>query len=182
MRLAITTEDGQSLEGGILSLLQRVSSALSHAGPEMSEVLQDETREHISQRFSGSKHWVPKKVQAEAGRTEGESVTVGSAAVNIPGATRAYHDVVIRPVARKFITIPLHASAYGVSPHDVPELFPLTTKSGKKFLAKIDGNALTFMWLLTKRAFQPQDKSIMPADESLASALLERISARITKD
>ena len=71
----------------------------------------------------------------------------------MPGASRAYHDVTIRPVKRKAITIPVHQAAYGKKPTDVSGLFVYKSKNGSAFLAKSEGKELQLLWLLSKRAF-----------------------------
>lgn len=84
-------------------------------------------------------------------RAEGRAE--GSAEVAIPGASRAYHDVTIKPVNRQAITIPLHQAAFGKKPSDVSGLFVVKSKNGHAFLAKNEGKELQLMWLLAKRAF-----------------------------
>lgn len=118
----------------------------------MSGVLESETRSHLSHRFPGSRHYDPKKVNAQPGEKLADGA-VGKADVEIPGAGRAYHDVLIRPVNRKFLTIPLHQAAYGKKPADFSGLFVLTSKAGKKFLAKQSGSSVALIWLLAKKAF-----------------------------
>ena len=71
----------------------------------------------------------------------------------MPGASRAYHDVTIRPVNRKAIPIPVHQAAYGKKPADVYGLFVYKSKNGSAFLAKSEGKELQLLWLLSKRAF-----------------------------
>lgn len=77
----------------------------------------------------------------------------GSAAVAIPGAARAYHDITIRPVSRQFITIPMHSHAYGKKPAEEAGMFVWTSKNGNAFLAKNEGRELRLMWLLAREAF-----------------------------
>ena len=77
----------------------------------------------------------------------------GQADVNVAGASRAYHDITITPTSRQALTIPMHQSAYGKSPREVPGLFVLKAKSGSAFLAKHEGKQLVLMWLLAKKAF-----------------------------
>lgn len=115
----------------------------------MSEALQDVTREHFRVRFPDSRHWDPSKVSAQPAKG-----SEGSADVSVPGASRAYHDVTIKPVMRQAITIPMHSSAYGKKPSEVPDLFVWKSKkSGSAFLAKSEGKELILMWLLAKQAF-----------------------------
>lgn len=147
----------------------------------MSGALEAATRDHFTSRFPGSSHYSPKKVNAQPGEKLADGA-IGKADVDVPGASRAYHDITIRPVNRKFITIPLHQAAYGKKASDISGMFVLTSKAGKKFLAKKQGSAITLLWLLAKQAFQPQDSTIMPSDESLASSLLAKVAAEVKSE
>ena len=118
----------------------------------MSKELESQTRDHFRERFPGSKHYDPGKVNAQQGKKTSTGPE-GKADIEVPGAGRAYHDVTIRPVNRKAITIPMHQAAYGKKPSDVPGLFVYRSKSGSAFLAKSEGKELQLLWLLAKRAF-----------------------------
>lgn len=118
----------------------------------MSRELQDKVREHLKERFPGSSHWDPSKVSMQLGRKTADGAE-GGVDVAIPGASRAYHDVAIKPVSRQAITIPLHQAAFGKKPADVSGLFVVKSKSGSAFLAKNEGKELQLLWLLAKSAF-----------------------------
>ena len=54
--------------------------------------------------------------------------------IDVPGVTRAYHDITIVPRIRKALTIPMHKAAYGKAAGSFNDLFVLTKKDGKAFL------------------------------------------------
>lgn len=63
-------------------------------------------------------------------------VSSGEINIDVPGVTRAYHDVLIRPRVRKALTIPIHRASYGKKAADFNNLFPVKRKvDGKMFLA-----------------------------------------------
>ena len=57
----------------------------------------------VQKRYPTSKHYDPNKVNSERGVG-----LIGITNVDIPGASRAYHDINIRPVRAKMLTIPMH--------------------------------------------------------------------------
>ena len=179
MRLVIQTRDGNTPMHGIKSILDKVLGLINSSGDAMSKELESQTRDHFRERFPGSSHYDPSKVSAQQGKNTG-SGPEGKADIDVPGAGRAYHDVTIRPVSRKAITIPVHQAAYGKKPADVPGLFVYRSKSGSAFLARSEGKELQLLWLLAKRAFQRQDSTIMPEDGSLATSIFSRISSGIS--
>ena len=106
---------------------------------------------HYQNRFPGSTHYDPDKI------TEGESKmsvngATGESIINIPGFSRAWHDITIRPVNAKMLAIPIHREAYGKSPKQFDNLFGIR---GKKVLFKNDNGTLVGMFALANSAFQP---------------------------
>ena len=99
----------------------------------------------VQKRYPNSKHWDPNKV------TNGKSIGLeGTTNVDIEGAGRAYHDVIIRPVRAKMLTIPMHSDAFHHSARDFNDLFK---PKGKNILARnVNGN-LVAMFALAKSAF-----------------------------
>lgn len=179
MRLVIQTRDGNTPMQGIKSILDKVLGLINSSGDAMSKELESQTRDHFRDRFPGSSHYDPSKVNARQGKKTSTGPE-GAADIDVPGASRAYHDVTIRPVNRKAITIPMHQAAYGKKPADVPGLFVYRSKSGSAFLARSEGKELQLLWILAKRAFQRQDSTIMPEDGSLAASIFSRISKSIS--
>lgn len=125
----------------------------------------------VQQRYPDSKHWDPNKV------TQGDSLgVIGTTNVNIPGAGRAYHDVVIKPVHARVLTIPIHQSAFGKKASDFPDLFK---PKGKNILARNVNGELVAMFALAKSAFQKKDSSLMPPDEHLAGGIFRALTTKI---
>lgn len=130
-------------------------------------------KEHISKRYPGSKHWDPNKVRnGDSSKRNGETI------VNIPGAGRAYHDVTIKPIRAKCLTIPIHQSAYGKKAADFNDLFKVKDKN---ILARIENGSLIAMFALAKSAFQKQDKTLMPSDDTLSDNIFKALSPIIDK-
>ena len=125
----------------------------------------------VQQRYPNSQHWDPNKV------TQGDSLgVIGTTNVDIPGASRAYHDVVIKPVRARHLTIPIHQIAYGKKVSDFNDLFK---PKGKNILARnVNGN-LVAMFALATSAFQKKDSSLMPPDEHLAGGIFRAITSKI---
>ena len=94
----------------------------------------------------------------------------------MPGVSRAYHDVDIRPKIRQALTIPMHREAFGRSAADFDDLFVVKKKDGKAFLASNDGGNLTMMFFLAKSAHQRRDSRIMPSDSEMATVAMSRLS------
>lgn len=91
--------------------------------------------------------------------------------------TRAYHDLDIRPKRAKHLAIPMHRSAYGLSPREVDGLFYVKNKRGTEMLAKIQNGALAVMYILKDHVHQGRDTRLMPSDETLADNICARVWA-----
>ena len=125
----------------------------------------------VQQRYPNSQHWDPNKV------TQGDSLgVIGTTNVDIPGAGRAYHDVVIKPVRSRHLTIPIHQIAYGKKVSDFNDLFK---PKGKNILARNVNGQLVAMFALATSAFQKKDSSLMPPDEHLAGGVFRAITSKI---
>lgn len=75
---------------------------MQNVGKTISTALTETTRRHVETIYPGSSHWNPDKI------TPGNSTsTTGETNIDIPGASRAYHDIDIFPKYRKFLTIPI---------------------------------------------------------------------------
>ena len=125
----------------------------------------------VQQRYPNSQHWDPNKVTSDKG-VGLEGITN----VDIEGAGRAYHDVTIRPVRARHLTIPMHQSAYGKKVSDFNDLFK---PKGKNILARNVNGELVAMFALAKSAFQKKDSSLMPPDEHLAGDIFRAITSKI---
>ena len=125
----------------------------------------------VQQRYPNSKHWDPNKV------TNGKSIGLeGITNVDIEGAGRAYHDVIIRPVRAKMLTIPMHSDAFHHSVRDFNDLFK---PKGKNILARNVNGQLVAMFALAKSAFQKQDSSLMPTDDNLAGGIFKALCQKL---
>ena len=99
----------------------------------------------VQQRYPGSKHYDQSKVN------QGDSLgIIGTVNVDIPGISRAYQDVTIRPIRARALTIPIHQSAYGKKAADFNDLFK---PKGKNILARNVGGTLVAMFALSQSAF-----------------------------
>ena len=137
----------------------------------MSDSMTSTIKEHISKRYPGSKHWDPNKVKnGSSSKLNGETI------VDIESAGRAYHDVTIRPIHAKNLTIPIHQSAYGKKVSDFNDLFK---PKGKNILARNVNGQLVAMFALAKSAFQKQDSSLMPTDDNLASGIFRALCQKL---
>ena len=172
MTILIQTTDNKPIEQGISAILKRVADQLNRdSGKIASESMTKAVKNWVQQRYPNSQHWDPNKV------TQGDSFgVIGTTNVDIPGAGRAYHDVVIKPVHARMLTIPLHQSAFGKKASDFPDLFK---PKGKNILARnVNGN-LVAMFALAKSAFQKKDSSLMPPDEHLSGGIFRASTAKI---
>lgn len=132
---------------------------------------------HIKNRYPGSAHWNPKKVTFSGNYNE------GNVDIDIPGASRAYHDIDIYPVRAQSLAIPLHRAAYGLGPKDVQGLFKVP---GRNVLAVQNGElGLTFMYALSRHVHQSRDASLLPSDDTLldtaSTAVMLHIDSELTK-
>ena len=172
MTIRIQTADGRSIEQGISAVLSRVVDKLNRqSGKIAAESMTKSVKNWVQQRYPGSKHYDPSKVN------QGDSLgVIGTVNVNIAGAGRAYHDVTIRPTHARHLTIPIHQSAYGKKVSDFNDLFK---PKGKNILARnVNGN-LVAMFALAKSAFQKQDSSLMPTDDNLASGIFKALCQKL---
>lgn len=170
--IVLVTRDGKPLEEGLSIMFKRIVDQLnSKSGDIASDVMTNSVKNWVTQRYPGSKHWDPNKV------TKGDSLgTLGTTNIDIPGAARAYTDITIKPVSAKYLTIPIHSSAYGKKVTDFNDLFK---PKGKNILAKNEGGQLVAMFALAKSAFQKKDSSLLPPDEHLANGIFKSLISKI---
>lgn len=118
----------------------------------------------MSSRYPTSQHWDTKKIVEGSSRSS-TVTSEGSIDVNIPGASRAWHDVTIRPVFAKHLAIPMHSAAYGKKPRDFNDLFKV---KGKNALFQRHGSGIVALFALADEAHQKKDETLMPSDETFA--------------
>ena len=172
MTILIQTTDNKPIEQGISAILKRVVDQLNRdSGKIASESMTKSVKNWVQQRYPNSQHWDPNKV------TKGDSLgVIGTTNVDIPGARRAYHDVVIKPVRARHLTIPIHQIAYGKKVSDFNDLFK---PKGKNILARNVNGELVAMFALATSAFQKKDSSLMPPDEHLAGGIFRALTSKI---
>ena len=134
--------------------------------------MSDAIKAHFRFQFPGSSHYDPKKVNP----SNDSHLNEGVVDVDVPGVSRAYHDIDIIPRNRQYLTIPMHREAFGKKAPDFNDLFVVKKKDGKAFLAKNDGGNLSMMFFLAKHVHQRMDTSIMPTDNELVSVAMSRLS------
>ena len=162
------------LAEGIQSGLNNVQASF---GGLISKVLEDETRRHVSERYPGSEHWDPDKVSASASESTGQT-SRGSVEIDVAGASRAYHDVTIRPKNAECLAIPIHSTAKGKSPRDFDDLFK---PKGKNVLMRRQDTGIVAMFALAEQAFQKRDATLLPTDERYAETIGERFFQELDK-
>lgn len=160
-----------NLSNEIFKKLNKLINVINKdSGKIFSRTITQHIKKHIKARFANSKHWNPNKV------TELKSSNLtGGSSVNIAGATRAYHDITIKPKFAKMLSIPLHKSAFGKSPRQFNNLFPVKTKNNLFLAIKNSNNKLAFMYVLKDVVHQKRDKSLLPKDEVLIDASISKI-------
>lgn len=172
MTIRIQTQSGQPIEYGLKSIFNRILDNISRDFSGIaSDTMTNSVKNWVQQRYPNSKHWEPNKVTSDKG-VGLEGITN----VDIPGAGRAYHDVVIRPVRAKMLTIPMHSDAFHHSARDFNDLFK---PKGKNILARNVNGQLVAMFALAKSAFQKKDSSLMPTDENLASGIFKALCQKL---
>ena len=172
MTIRIQTQSGQPIEYGLKSIFARILDNISRDFSGIaSNTMTSSVKNCVQKRYPNSKHWDPNKV------TNGKSIGLeGTTNIDIEGASKAYHDVIIRPVRAKMLTIPMHSDAFHHSARDFNDLFK---PKGKNILARnVNGN-LVAMFALAKSAFQKQDSSLMPTDDNLAGGIFKALCQKL---
>ena len=164
------------------SLLRAAGTSLAKRIRQHMRLL-NRTRHSALSGGKSSNHFSPDKVSEPT--VSQDAVTV---AVDIPGITRAYHDIDIYPKEANALAIPLHASAYGISPRENND-----RGTYKLFRIKKDGvpgnvlyrnasdeeGGLIPMYALTKHVHQVRDPSLMPTNKTMTDEALKGAVAAI---
>lgn len=115
MAIAIVDQGGATPRQAVHALLERVVAKLrSQSGRQMQLGIAAVIRRHFASKYPGSRHYAPKNVKL--GQASGAT---GEVVVDVPGVTRAYHDVLIKPKTAKKLKIPLHRQAFGAPEEDL---------------------------------------------------------------
>lgn len=109
--------------------------------------------------------------------------------VPIPGITRAFHDLHIRPRTAKALTIPINAVAYGMRAPELAargwSLFTLPAREGPGagilFGRRAGARSTVALYLLRESADVPQDRGLMPSDEEMGEALAYGVQMEIER-
>ena len=176
MTLNITDRSGQPIDQAITKMLSRIESRLQKAGSAISNSLTQTTRRHFETIYPGSKHYSPDKVNpGNSTSTSGETL------IDVPGVTRAYHDIDIVPKFRKYLTIPISAKSYGRKSSEFSDTFVAFKKGGMSGLVgqKTDSGSVVWLYRLVKHVHQSQDSRILPSDDTYATDIFGRISANL---
>lgn len=136
------------------------------------------TRHDTASRLGASPtgHYDSNKVYA--GNIDGNTADV---VVAIPGINRAYQDVDIFPVNAKALTIPLHSTAYGMRVSELKSRgIKVFRPKGTNVLGmKDEGGNFTALYALCSSVHQPQDRTLMPDDETMLEATREGMVAYV---
>jgi len=166
-----------------------MNSLLRAAGTSLAKRIRQHMRLLNRSRHSAlsggksSNHFSPDKV-SEPTVTQ-DAVTV---AVDIPGITRAYHDIDIYPKEANALAIPLHESAYGISPREnndrgTYKLFRInkagSTEKGNVLYRNDEGGGLIAMYALTQHVHQVQDPTLMPSNQELTESAIEGLQSAL---
>lgn len=147
----IVDSAGRDLHEAAASRLHEILSRINNSGKAISDGLLWTTRNHFKRIYPGSSHYNPDKVQPDE-TSNGENPSA-SVTIDVPGVTRAYHDMHIRPKFRKHLSIPIHRSSYGKPPRDFNDLIFIQKKNGTKLLAEKVGTGLVFLFTLKSYVF-----------------------------
>lgn len=167
-------------------------ATLEGAGREMHRVVGaavlEKVRDHIAQ-MSVSRHKTANRLGATPtryfedapGRTVLESVSESEAVVavkNTIGLIRAYKDLDIKPVRKKWLTIPVHRVAYGKSVGQLRDEGHKIFRLGKKnVLAEATGERgkVRPLFALSKHTVVPQDEGLLPQTPELQKTVEEAV-------
>jgi hypothetical protein len=163
------------------------------AGEELAGTVQDHVR-----AASSSRH----RTASRLGATPTGHLSEGAAnirmeedggkavvTVPIPGITRAFGDLHIRPKDKKWLTIPINAVAYGVRAPEMQDdgwqLFSVQSKKkpGTRILFGREAGAKSALalYLLRDEVDVPQDRGLMPSEEEMGEALAIGVSDEIER-
>ena len=170
LKLSFYCKDGLSLTEEIQNVLKRFTSLLG-SSEEISNGLKDVTTSYLLERQPTQTHWKFSKVVSKGSTMPNP----GSIEINIPGASRAFHDLDIRPVEASVLTIPVNKEAEGKRAREFNDLFFFKTKNGKSFLGKVVNGSLTSFFLLVKHVHQKQDRTLLPSDDKWCSGCCSRM-------
>ena len=177
MTINITDRFGNSIDYAISKMLSRINSKLKNSGSTISNSLTQTTRRHFETIYPGSKHYSPDKVNPGS-----SSSITGETVIDVPGVSRAYHDIDIVPKFRKYLTIPISTQSYGRKSSEFNNTFITFKKDGRTGLIgqKSDTGSVVWLYRIVKHVHQNQDSNILPSDDTYATNIFGRISANLS--
>lgn len=191
--LTVTVETPENISKLSEKLLGNMESVYRNAGVRLARCIRNHMRLLASTRHDTANklgatptgHFKASDVLPPNATNADVSVTVTT-----PGISRAYHDIDIDPVNGQFLTIPLHADAYGLSAREYSErygkLFRInqkgSTEKGKVLYTKdaLNGKPIP-MYALTAHVHQVRDPSLMPTNAKMTEEAIEGALAAIKK-
>ena len=191
--LTVTVETPENISKLSEKLLGNMESVYRNAGVRLARCIRNHLRLLASTRHDTANklgatptgHFRASDVLPPNATNSDVSVTVTT-----PGISRAYHDIDIDPVNGQFLTIPLHADAYGLSAREYSErygkLFRInqkgSTEKGKVLYTKdvLNGKPIP-MYALTAHVHQVRDPSLMPTNAKMTEEAIEGALAAIKK-
>lgn len=181
LQIKVTLPDSLKGAGKIQKIQDSKESILDKGGEALAILIRNWMRQLESSRSKhNSGHFSPSKVHDPI--VDGDTVGVP---IYVPGITRALHDIVINPKEAKALAIPLHESAYGMSPRGYTDRHPkgspeaLFKPKGKDYLARNDNGNLVVMYLLRKEVHQKQDRTLLPPAEEMSNTALKAIHGAV---
>lgn len=191
--LTVTVETPENISKLSEKLLGNMESVYRNAGVRLARCIRNwirllaSTRHDTANKLGATPtgHFKASDVLPPNATNSDVSVTVTT-----PGISRAYHDIDIDPVNGQFLTIPLHADAYGLSAREYSErygkLFRInqkgSTEKGKVLYTKdvLNGKPIP-MYALTAHVHQVRDPSLMPTNAKMTEEAIEGALAAIKK-
>ena len=80
-------------------------------------------------------------------------IAQGSISIDVPGISRAFHSITIRPKSKKRLAIPIYKSAFGKKPSSFKDAFVVKSKNGSLFLARKSRGKLIRLFSLVLEAY-----------------------------
>jgi len=132
---------------------------------------------------------VPTGHLAKASERMTQSHDSEGGAVNIfsPGFKRVFESFTVFPRVAKALTIPIHPLAYGKSVYELQPMvgYGIFRPKDTNILAYSEGDKLVPLYILVKKAFIKQDRSLLPDDSVLQgevkAGILSGIQAALAK-
>ncbi len=176
----ITIPDMEALDrvdANMESVYRNAGEYLARCIRNHMRMLNETRRSPLNATGRSSNHFSPDKVLEPVVNNNSATVEVA-----IPGITRAYHDIDIYPKEANALAIPLHYTAYGMSPREnndrgIYKLFRIykkgTKEKGNVLFRNGEDGSLIPMYSLVNHVHQVQDPSLMPSNQQLTDEAVE---------